>query len=206
MTQDSEPVQGNAEEINLRREKVAEQLVKGLNGPEISEKLGIPYGTVKDDIRIICTEWKDFARIKPTRPFQMAYIELEQLRRKLWEDFNNLGNTKADHVLSLSYARNLLKVMHEMNELVGLYDSSAFEVKPEKQNSAPGSIPMKSFKDWLRNLDPELRHAIFEKLGDLFKRVDSIQGEDVESSTEVSDKQTDDDSASERRKDDVSDS
>jgi len=36
--------------------------------------------------------------------------------------------------------------------------------------------------------------------------VDSIQGEDVESSTEVSDKQTDDDSASERRKDDVSDS
>ncbi|MCJ7635768.1 hypothetical protein MUP77_25670 [Candidatus Bathyarchaeota archaeon] len=222
MTQDSEPARRNLEKIDLRREKVAKLLVQGLSGPAISEKLGIPYKTVRDDVHAIRSEWDEFTHRQRIRPFQMAYIQLEQLRRELWKKFESLGNTKADNVLRSTYARHLLKVMHEMNTLVGLHDPSAFEAKHEKKDSLPDSIPKKRFKEWLKKFDPEDRAAISSKLGDLLgedkgedgsdeaQRPDrlperTVQGKDVQSSTQRSDKQTDDDSSSERRKDHTSD-
>lgn len=101
----------NAAQIEFRRQKVAANLIGGMNYREIAAALGVSIGTVASDVKIIFARWKGEQVQSAEQWIALELRRCDRLINTLWNDATDGKPGAIDRVL---------KVMERRAKLLGL--------------------------------------------------------------------------------------
>lgn len=98
-------------EVELRRKKVAANLLGGLNYRQMAEALGVSIGTISSDVKIILGRWQR-EQIKDAGDYvQMELVRLDRALNAIWDRVLE-GDLKA--------IETMLKIEERRARLLGL--------------------------------------------------------------------------------------